>query len=491
MPKNRKQRVIVPHQMTRGQLSRHERELRQQRILYYAMAGVVGLILLVFGMTALNEYVLKPARLGESLKAVVATVGNEQITRGTYNKLRSWDLFNQLRIQAFYQAQGVSQSDTTQIQALQQQLANVATEPLDATTLQTLAENTLLAQQASTVGVTVTDDDVKADALKQFEPQPTPIPGSPTVAPSATATPATPPPTPTSTPQTPVPTATSTATFTDTPGPSPTRTSTPTVTNTPLPVPGAQQTATVDYSQFVNAIQKGPQAISGDPFCDLGCPGMTEQDYLNLVAKPDLLRKKVTEKLQADLETSPEQVHVAHILFMVKSDQNPTGTHTDAEALQLAQQTLDRLNKGEDFAKLAAELSEDTSNKDKGGDLGWFLPTEKGGPMVQDFSTAAYKLTKPGELSPPVKTQFGYHIIKLIERGPHDLDPTAFQQLKDNALTKWLDEQKTKVTYQLSLPTTPVPPTTVALPTSPPPPAVTNPPITNTNPVTTTGTITK
>jgi hypothetical protein len=479
--------------MTRGQLSRHERELRQQRLLYYAMGGVVGLIVLVFGLAALNEYVLKPARLGESLKQVVATVGTEQLTRGTYNKLRSWDLFNQLRIQAFYQAQGVNTSDPTQIQQLQAQLASVATDPLDPTTLQSLADNTLLMQQASTVGVTVTDADVKAEALKQFEPQPTPIPGSPTVGPSATATPATPPATPTSTPATPQPTATSTATYTNTPGPSPTRTSTPTVTNTPLPVPGAQQTATVDYSQFLTAIQKGPQPVSGDPFCDVGCPGLSEQDYLNLVVKPDLLRTKVTEVLQKDLESSPEQVHVAHILFMVKSDQNPTGTHTDAEALALAQQTLDRLNKGEDFATLAKELSEDTSNNAQGGDLGWFLPTEKGGPMVQDFSTAAFKLTKPGEVSPPVKTQFGYHIIKLIERGPHDLDPTAFQQQKDQVFTNWLTEQKSKVPVQLSLPTTPVPPTVPVQPTSPPAPAVTNPPITDTNtsPVTNTGTITK
>ncbi len=488
MPKN-KQRVILPHQMTRGQLSRHERELRQQRLLYYGIGGVVALILVVFGVTAISQFVIKPAQLGESLKQVVATVGNEQITRGTYNKIRSWDIFNQIRTQAYYAAVGLQTADPAQTAQLQLQLNNVATEALDATTLQTLAEDTLIAQQAPSAGVTVTDADVKAEALKQFEPQPTPIPGSPTVAASATATPATPLATPTSTPATPVPTSTETATQTHTPGPSPTRTSTPTVTQTPLPVPGAQQTATVDYSQFLAAVAKGPQPITGDAFCSDGCPGISEQDYLNLVVKPSLLRTKVTEALQKNLEISPEQVHVAHILFQVKSDQNASGTHTDAEAQQLAQQTLDRLNKGEDFATLAKQLSEDTSNKDQGGDLGWFLPTEKGGPMVQDFSTAAFKLTKPGELSPLVKSQFGYHIIKLIERGPHDVDPTAFQQQKDQALTNWLTEQKAKVTFQLNLPTTPVPATVPVQPTSPPAPAVTNPPITN--PVTNTGTITK
>jgi peptidyl-prolyl cis-trans isomerase C len=75
-----------------------------------------------------------------------------------------------------------------------------------------------------------------------------------------------------------------------------------------------------------------------------------------------------------------------------------------------AQDILDRLNKGEDFAALAKQYSLDGS-KDYGGDLGYFTAPE----MVVEFSTAAFAL-KAGEISQPVKTDFGWHIIKLEDR---------------------------------------------------------------------------
>ncbi len=74
-----------------------------------------------------------------------------------------------------------------------------------------------------------------------------------------------------------------------------------------------------------------------------------------------------------------------------------------------AQEILDRLKKGEDFAKLAAEKSTCPSRK-RGGDLGFFGH----GMMVRPFEQAAFKLEK-GQLSDIVKTEFGFHIIKRLE----------------------------------------------------------------------------
>ena len=80
-----------------------------------------------------------------------------------------------------------------------------------------------------------------------------------------------------------------------------------------------------------------------------------------------------------------------------------------------AEEVLAKLRAGGDFAALAKEVSADPSNKDKGGDLGWFGR----GMMVKPFEEAAFAL-KPGELSGVVETQFGYHIIKLDERRMQD-----------------------------------------------------------------------
>ena len=106
---------------------------------------------------------------------------------------------------------------------------------------------------------------------------------------------------------------------------------------------------------------------------------------------------------------------------------------------------MQRLEKGEDFAKVAAEVSTDTSNKDKGGDLGWFGK----GAMVPEFETAAFGL-KVGEISQPVKTQFGYHIIQVLAHGEVPLSADAYEQARQTAFNDWLTKARTKykvVTY--------------------------------------------
>jgi len=94
-----------------------------------------------------------------------------------------------------------------------------------------------------------------------------------------------------------------------------------------------------------------------------------------------------------------------HILFKAEGDAQ------FQEATAKAKLLRERLVKGQDFAKAAEELSEDPSAKGNGGDLGWFNASK----MVKPFSDAAATL-KPGEISQPVRTQFGVHLIKLEGR---------------------------------------------------------------------------
>ena len=110
-------------------------------------------------------------------------------------------------------------------------------------------------------------------------------------------------------------------------------------------------------------------------------------------------------------------------------------TLTKDEALKKSQQLLERARKGEDFAKLATENSDDPGSKEKGGEYDFFGH----GKMVPEFEQAAFAL-KPGEISEPVETQFGYHIIKLEERRSAAA-PTTDEKVKQQIVEK-LKQQK-------------------------------------------------
>jgi foldase protein PrsA len=86
-------------------------------------------------------------------------------------------------------------------------------------------------------------------------------------------------------------------------------------------------------------------------------------------------------------------------------------SHILVKDLKTANEVEQKLKNGEDFAKLAETYSTDTATKDKGGDLGWFHK----GDMVQAFEKKAFSM-KPGEISEPVKSEYGYHIIKLVAK---------------------------------------------------------------------------
>lgn len=114
--------------------------------------------------------------------------------------------------------------------------------------------------------------------------------------------------------------------------------------------------------------------------------------------------------------TEPEQVHARHIL--VKVAENAPADQVEA-AKKKAAEALKRLKKGEDFAAVAKEMSDDAVSREKGGDLGFF----RRGVMVPKFEEAAFAL-KPGEMTKePVRTPFGFHLIEVLERKAERVKP--------------------------------------------------------------------
>ncbi len=110
-----------------------------------------------------------------------------------------------------------------------------------------------------------------------------------------------------------------------------------------------------------------------------------------------------------------ESVRARHILIKVPENADAT---VREKARKKAEDLLKRVKAGEDFKKLASEYSEDPGSAKKGGDLGYFTR----GRMVKPFEDAAFSL-KPGEVSGIVKTKFGYHIIKVLDKKPGGVMP--------------------------------------------------------------------
>ncbi|HWO97058.1 MAG TPA: peptidylprolyl isomerase [Bacillus sp. (in: firmicutes)] len=127
-----------------------------------------------------------------------------------------------------------------------------------------------------------------------------------------------------------------------------------------------------------------------------------------------------------------EQVKASHILV---------------EDEATAKKVKDKLADGEDFSALAKEYSTDTTTKEQGGDLGFFAKGE----MVAEFEQVAFSL-KPGEISEPVKTEYGYHIIKVVEKqeakeasyeeSKSDIKEQLTGEKMQTEYTTWLEEKK-------------------------------------------------
>jgi len=402
--------------LTRRQASRARREAQMQR---WILIGTIVTAVLIVGLLVyayINEQVIVPSK-------AVATVNGEIITVKQFQDRVKLDLY-------FAALNQFSQPPDPRVTAQG--------------TLDSLIDEALMRQKAKELGsVEVSEEEVNRRAQLAFgydggtpEPTSTPVPTSlPTKDATATATATfviTPSPTttptldlsvtatPTETATTlPIATATLDLTTTATPTSTFTPTLVPTITLTPMPFPTVTPLSLDAYSTQSGEFFKTGSDVTG-----------LTSDQIQAVWHDKVRAAILSERLQVALNLTPdetrEQVHAAHILV---------ATQDEAKAV------LDRIAKGELFEKLAAELSTDPSNAFRGGDLGWFSKED----MVAAFADVAFA-TKPGAISEPVQTQFGWHLIKVYEKAVIPLTArekeTSKQQKFVDLVKKWRDDSE-------------------------------------------------
>ena len=463
-----------------------ERNLRLTAI----VGGIVGVALLLVLYGVVNELIIKP-------NSVLAQVEDQTIvTRDFWQqaRLRQSELENQrLRLQLFAQQFGDSSLFASQVASINATLASPLT--LGTQVLNDMIEGAVLQIKAPEVGVSVTDEEVEETLLEEVArsqgaltvPQATATADA-SIEATATAETFTPTPVPSPTP-TPEESADSEAAATvavaapegDPEGPEsdPTTPEPPTVLTDDL------------YQEGLRTLEENLRENAG----------MNLASYREVI-RARLLRTKMSETISQDLvSTTEEQVRVRHILISVDPEPEPTaeaeapagetddettaaetpppapesadengesttettesgaveveeddsppapeiwnpdsngdGRVDDAEALAFAQILHQRILDGEDFADLALRFSNDPGSGSQGGDLGW----AGRGLYVPEFDEVAFSL-EVGEMSAPVKTTFGYHIIEVLERDDErPKEEAGLQQEYAEAFQTWLQEQ--------------------------------------------------
>ncbi len=381
---------------------------QQQRLLLYATLAFAALLLGILGYGVLDQKVLR-------FRRPVAKVNGEVISAQEFvvrARLRRAQLINQvdktLQYAQFFgndpQFQQYFQSQIAQAQRLLDNPQALGREVINA-----LIEERLIVQEAQKRGITVSEEEIdrELEATFGYYPNGTPTPQPvPTLLPTSTLSPtqrALLPPTPTPTSTTLEPTATPTT------GPTPTPTLEP-----PTPTPYTAEAYQQDLAAYIQRLQK-----------EYG----VSEDYLRQMVAATIYRRKLMEQVTQDLPRTREEVWARHILVKDKTT---------------ALDVLHKLAQGADWNELAAEYSQDPGTASKGGDLGWFARGE----MVPEFEQVAFRL-KIGEISEPVHTQYGWHIIQVLGHEERPISEGDYQRLKEEKFQEWLSTLRAQADIQL------------------------------------------
>lgn len=427
--------------VTRKQQNRVEREHRQRTLITAATIAVAALVVLILGYGVLDQLVLQKNK-------PVATVDGTKISLADFQARVRYDRYqliqNTLTLQQYAQMFSFDQNSANYFtQQIQQNLSMLNTEEvMGDQVVEELINDVVIAKQAEKMGITVSEEgiDIALQEAFGYFANGTPTP-EPTSLPFATATlspkqltlvppTATPTKEPTATTG---PTATpdaATATPTEDPNATPTEEPTPLPTATPYTLEGYQKS----YSDYTTALE---------------ADALFSEEEFREIFRARLIYDKVLAVVTKDVVATTDYIWARHILV---------ASEEEAAVIE------GKLAAGQDWSALAAEFSTDESNKNNGGDLGWFNKSA----MVAEFSDAAFALTEIGEISKPVNTSFGWHIIQLLGRETRPATSDELDQLRQDKFTEWLASVKAEMKIETfdnwlgKVPTIPATPSTLA-----------------------------
>ncbi len=393
--------------INRKHIARAQRERMQRN---WLIGGTIAVVVTVIGLVTYG-YLQQTVFLKNK---AVATVNGEKITVEQFQKRVRYTRSNLIgQYQQYAQILQFFGNDpespfTQQYQAQLQQVAAQLSNPISVgqRTLDQMIDEIILRQKAEEMGITVTEEEVERFIQEQLG-----------YFPDGAA------PTPTSYP-TPYPTSTLSAEQLALVTPIPTPTTAPTATAdpqaTPTDIPEPTPTAT-PYT--LEAYQANYQAFLDS----LASIGLNAEDLKDL-ARAQLYKDKLYESITSEVPAEQEQVWARHILV---SDE------------ETANQIYAQLLEGGDWNELAAEYSSDPGSKENGGDLGWFSR----GQMVPEFENVAFSLAI-GQISKPVKSQFGWHIIQVLGHETRPIAPQQREQLRGQMFGDWVEEQRAQADIQ-------------------------------------------
>ncbi|MBP6440251.1 MAG: peptidylprolyl isomerase [Caldilineaceae bacterium] len=465
--KDKEQQEEAKRELTRKEERLRHRDRERHKRLYTLVGVALGLALLLVVVGIVYQLAVVPNR--SAVKVGETTVSATDFWKRV--RLERFNLLNQLaryqELETQMGGQGVFNTQIAQLQATLASNFSIGAQAMDG-----VVEDLIVAQEAERRGITVSDEEVE-NALREEIAN---SQGLVTIAQATATAEANAGATATAALWTP----TAAPTVAPTVAPSATVTTTDGVTDTVAITDSAALTeavaAPVDPLADVEAPTPAPlptPVIITDTLYSEGltnvtnslseAAGMTLEDY-RAVVRARLLREKLSEIVGSEVVTPTEaQVSARHILLRVREPEpeptplpegaapEPTATplpegfptpaptpepRDDAATLALANELRARILAGEDFAALAAEYSDDVGSGQNGGDLGWFGR----GMMVAPFEEAAFSLPV-GEVSEPVKTDFGYHLIEVTERDEARVkDEATLANEQAQAFQTWLQE---------------------------------------------------